>query len=304
MPHRCRWCWRCSTPDSRDNVLLASDFALPNETRASGGPGYGKDADALRAAAAGGGAWTTRCCRASRPTTPAGSWRSSRWRISHEICSAGVHPAACVRSGKRAVRRGRRRVAHLRRRPGQHQVLPARIRSTNPTSTTWRSAWRWRSADGALDLDALRQQHPTVSPRNFKATPLMVGGVLYITTAMHQVAAIDAGHGRSAVGPRPAGLPGQPVAARQRRPCLQQPRPGLLDRRRRRAPAVGNQRGLPARRRRPHGGAGPVVRHQRPRGSHGRIPRAVRGTADFRGNSWIGVASPPIVRATWWSRRR
>ena len=72
-----------------------------------------------------------------------------------------------------------------------------------------RLAWRWQSADGSLDLEAIRQQVPRVQFRMFQATPLMVGGVLYISTAMHQVAAIDAATGETLWVHDPEGLPGR-----------------------------------------------------------------------------------------------
>jgi quinoprotein glucose dehydrogenase len=58
-------------------------------------------------------------------------------------------------------------------------------------------AWRWKSADGALDLAALREQRSGVSINGFQATPLMVGGTLYLSTAMYQAAAVDAGTGET-----------------------------------------------------------------------------------------------------------
>ena len=58
-------------------------------------------------------------------------------------------------------------------------------------------AWRWESTDGALDLEPLRAERQGVSIRGFQATPLMMDGVLYISTAMYQVAAIDAGTGET-----------------------------------------------------------------------------------------------------------
>ena len=156
-------------------------------------------------------------------------------------------------------------------------------------------AWRWQSADGALDLDALRERQPTVSPRNFKATPLMVGGVLYTTTAMHQVAAIDAGTGETLWVHDPQAYLGNPsphanvgLAFNSR---------GLAywtDGDEARVLWGTNEAFLHAVDART-GEAIPTF------GVNGRvdlmegIPRAVRGTADFRGNAWIGVASPPIV---------
>ena len=58
-------------------------------------------------------------------------------------------------------------------------------------------AWRWQSADGSLDLEALREREPRTSIRGFQATPLMVSGRLFLSTAMYQAAAIDAGTGQT-----------------------------------------------------------------------------------------------------------
>ena len=55
-----------------------------------------------------------------------------------------------------------------------------------------RVAWRWRSPDH--DVMA---QHPTVETFVNQATPLMVGGVLYVSTSLSQVAAIDAATGQT-----------------------------------------------------------------------------------------------------------
>ena len=56
-------------------------------------------------------------------------------------------------------------------------------------------AWRWVSADGALDLDALRELHPEIGIRNFKTTPLMVDGVVYVSTPLALSAALEADTG-------------------------------------------------------------------------------------------------------------
>ena len=62
-------------------------------------------------------------------------------------------------------------------------------------------AWRWESVDGQFDLDELRAQYPAlqigndtsnVSINGLKGIPLMVGDTLYLSTALSQVAAIDA----------------------------------------------------------------------------------------------------------------
>ena len=67
-------------------------------------------------------------------------------------------------------------------------------------------AWRWVSADGRFDLDALRAQYPAlrvandtgnVSINGLKGTPLMVGDTLYLSTPLSQVAAIDAATGET-----------------------------------------------------------------------------------------------------------
>ena len=60
-----------------------------------------------------------------------------------------------------------------------------------------RIAWRWDSPDVSLDLDAIRQRVPDIQYRMFQATPLMVGGVLYLSTPLHIVAAVEAGSGET-----------------------------------------------------------------------------------------------------------
>lgn len=52
-------------------------------------------------------------------------------------------------------------------------------------------AWRWQNPDADLGSE-VRQR-----PGHFKATPLMVGGVLYVTTGLSQAAAIDAETGET-----------------------------------------------------------------------------------------------------------
>ena len=58
-------------------------------------------------------------------------------------------------------------------------------------------AWRWKSVDGSVNLDSLREQRPQTSIRGLQATPLMVNGILYLSTAMYQAAAIDASTGET-----------------------------------------------------------------------------------------------------------
>ncbi len=56
--------------------------------------------------------------------------------------------------------------------------------------STLQIAWRWRSAD----RDIL-QRHPEIRTGHYETTPLMVGGVLYASTSLSQVAAIDPENG-------------------------------------------------------------------------------------------------------------
>ncbi len=53
-------------------------------------------------------------------------------------------------------------------------------------------AWEWRSPDADI-LEA----NPDVRPGEFQATPLMVDGVLYLSTALSQIAAVDARTGET-----------------------------------------------------------------------------------------------------------
>jgi quinoprotein glucose dehydrogenase len=75
--------------------------------------------------------------------------------------------------------------------------------------STLQVAWKWNSPDDALLSGGATRERPG----SFKATPLMIGGVLYTSTPFNQVAAIDAGSGKSlwifdpkayAAGRRPA----------------------------------------------------------------------------------------------------
>src|SRR5262245_31722901 len=53
-------------------------------------------------------------------------------------------------------------------------------------------AWKWDSPDNGIVA-----ANKSVQPWNWKSTPLMVGGKLYINTSLGQVAAIDAASGRT-----------------------------------------------------------------------------------------------------------
>lgn len=74
-------------------------------------------------------------------------------------------------------------------RAGRYSPLD-QINATNASKL--RIAWRWESPDVAI----LKQQRD-LQPGEFQVTPIMVGGVLYTSTAMSQVAAIDAATGKT-----------------------------------------------------------------------------------------------------------
>ena len=67
-------------------------------------------------------------------------------------------------------------------------------------------AWRWESVDGRFNVDQLMSEYPNllvandvsnVSIDSLKAAPLMVDGVIYISTPFYQAAAIDAASGET-----------------------------------------------------------------------------------------------------------
>ena len=55
-----------------------------------------------------------------------------------------------------------------------------------------RVAWTWRSAE-----EAITKANPDLTTWVWESTPLMVGGVLYVSTSLSQVAAIDAATGKT-----------------------------------------------------------------------------------------------------------
>jgi quinoprotein glucose dehydrogenase len=54
-----------------------------------------------------------------------------------------------------------------------------------------RIVWRWRSID-----DQVQRRIPGLKPWLFEATPLMIGGMLYVSTSFGQIAALDAATGK------------------------------------------------------------------------------------------------------------
>ena len=133
-----------------DRVLLASDFALPADTRGNGGPGYGKTitrfvpllreagrgrrhaaADHFRQSAALPGVRTSG--RNHMRAVPLACIRRAASVLLACACLAWSAPARAqhgAAGGEWPTYGGR---------PGQHQVLPPSIRLTSRTSTIWRS---------------------------------------------------------------------------------------------------------------------------------------------------------------------
>ena len=154
-------------------------------------------------------------------------------------------------------------------------------------------AWRWRSADATLDLDALRAIHEDLSILNMKVTPLMVGGTVFIVTPLRLAVALDAGTGAVQWVYDPDVVRGTRFAINtsgysnrglaywtdgdEARIFYGTPDGYLL--------AVDADTGEPA----------------RGFGDNGRIdlaaeiPRNGRGTVDSQGHPWISINSPPIV---------
>ncbi len=157
-------------------------------------------------------------------------------------------------------------------------------------------AWRWESADGALDLDALRERHPEIGIRNFKTTPLLVDGIVYVSTPLALSAALDAGTGEVLwqYDPQAYLAPPYPHAS-----VLSYNTRGLAywadgdghDARIFYGTNDGYLLAVDALTGQPVRSFGDNGRVDLTEG----IPRAPRGTTDRLGHSWLGVASAPIV---------
>ncbi len=156
-----------------------------------------------------------------------------------------------------------------------------------------RIAWRWASADGALDLEALREQRQRVSIRGFQATPLMIDGVLYLSTAMYQVAAIDAGTGETLwVYDPQVYRGGEPTHGYGSRGLAYwSDGPDGNDARIFWGTSEGYLHAVDAATGRPAHGFGDNGRVDLTEG----IPRATRGKKNYQGRNLLGVKSPPVV---------
>ncbi len=155
-----------------------------------------------------------------------------------------------------------------------------------------RIVWRWRSVDGNVDLESLprREDGRPVSIRGLQATPLMIDGVLYLTTALYQAAAIDAGTGETLwVHDPEAYQGGDPTHAYRSR--------GLAywsdgdDARVFWGTSEAYLIAVDARTGEPVADFGDNGRVDLVEG----LPRAERGSTNYQGRNLVGVASPPVI---------
>ena len=156
-----------------------------------------------------------------------------------------------------------------------------------------RIAWRWQSADGNVDLESLprREDDRPISIRGLQATPLMIDGVLYLTTALYQAAAVDAGTGETLWVHDPEVYhAGDPTHAYRSR-GLAYWSDGDNDARIFWGTSEAYLIAVDAR-------TGEPVPDF---GDNGRvdlmedIPRAERGGTNYQGRNLVGVASPPVI---------
>lgn len=152
-------------------------------------------------------------------------------------------------------------------------------------------AWRWRSIDGDLDLDALLEINSGIRINNLQGTPLMIDGRLYMITALGLVAAIDARSGETLWSYNPesylAGPTMSPISYHSRGVAYweqDEKRRVLVSTQDAFVLALDADTGIPD-----------------PAFADGRIdltigiPRAERDVLDWRGGQPLAVVSPPIV---------
>ena len=155
-----------------------------------------------------------------------------------------------------------------------------------------RIAWRWQSVDGNVDLESLprRADDRPISIRGLQATPLMIDGVLYLTTALYQAAAVDAGTGETLWVHDPGVYhAGDPTHAYRSR--------GLAywsdgdDARIFWGTSEAYLIAVDARTGEPVPDFGDSGRVDLMEG----VPRAERGGTNYQGRNLVGVASPPVI---------
>ena len=167
-------------------------------------------------------------------------------------------------------------------------------------------AWRVPTPDARLDLEAITEELARrgrsgevpaggnadygVSLRLFKATPLMVGGLVFVSTPLSLGAAYDAGTGEERWVHDPESYLDGPPAARANMRGAAYWTDGNVER-----VYWGTTDGylvsVDARNGEPAAEFGENGRVDLFTG----VPRAERGTYDHRGRHWISVPSPPIV---------
>ena len=171
--------------------------------------------------------------------------------------------------------------------------------------STLEIAWRVLTPDARLDLEAITEElerrgrlgeSPSGNPdygvslRLFKATPLMVDGLVYVSTPLSQGGAYDAGTGEERWVHDPQSYLDGPPAARANMRGAAYWSDGNVER-----VYWGTTDGylvsVDARTGEPAAGFGANGRVDLFTG----VPRAERGTYDHRGRHWISVTSPPIV---------
>ena len=153
-------------------------------------------------------------------------------------------------------------------------------------------AWRWASVDADVDLEAIGSDDERLSIFGLQATPLMIDGLLYLSTALYQAAAVDAGTGETIwVHDPQAYLGGKPTHAFRSRGVAYWSEDDGSDARifwgtsEAYLVAVDAHTGEPIR---DFGDDGRVDLMEG-------IPRAVRGETNYQGRNLIGVASPPAI---------
>ena len=153
-------------------------------------------------------------------------------------------------------------------------------------------AWRWQSADGSLDLDSLREREPRTSITGLQVTPLMVNGRLYLSTAMYQTAAIDAGTGETIwVYDPEVYLGGRPTHGYGSRGVAYWADDESDDERIFWGTSEGYLLAVDAKTGQPVLSFGDNGRVDLTEG----IPRATRGTTNYQGRDLLQVKSPPVV---------
>ena len=155
-----------------------------------------------------------------------------------------------------------------------------------------RIAWRWASVDADVDLEAIASDDERLSILGMQATPLMIDGVLYLSTALYQAAAVDAGTGETIwVHDPQAYLGGRPTHAYRSRGVAYWSEDDGDDARIFWGTSEAYLLAVDARTGEPIRDFGDDGRVDLMEG----IPRAVRGETNYQGRNLIGVASPPAI---------